>query len=70
MPPLERPNTNNADLWAAWLDENKDVGVSFLAVQIAAAFDEISERSNQLDRAQVVRMISTDQEHAVCVGGK
>lgn len=68
--PLARPTGNNADEWAAWLSENIDAGIAFLAVQIAEAMDESEERSKLLDRMQTTRLLVTSEGHAVCVGGR
>lgn len=36
----ERPTTSNADHWLLWLDENRESGNEWLAVQIAEALDD------------------------------
>lgn len=35
-----RPTTSHADDWQVWLEEHKDSGIEFIAVQIAEAIEE------------------------------
>lgn len=67
---MQRPTGNNADEWCAWFFEYAGHGAQYLGVQIAEAIDEHIERSALLDRSQQVRMLLTNEDHAVCVGGR
>jgi hypothetical protein len=68
--PVERPKGNNADEWALWFFEYAGYGAQYLGVQIAEAIDQHVERTALLDRAQAVRILITDKDHGVCVGGR
>ena len=67
---MARPTSNNADEWMMWFFEYAGYGAHFLGVQIAEAIDDHVARTEFLDRAQTVRMMRTDADHAVCVGGE
>lgn len=65
-----RPTSNNADEWHVWLEENRESGNTYLAVQIAEAMDDLAARSALLDRMQQVRLLLIGEGQAVCVGGR
>lgn len=67
---MARPIGSNADEWCMWFFEYAGHGAQYLAVQIATAIDEHIERTALLDRSQATRMLKTDKDHAVCVGGR